>query len=149
MNNGNQVLFLKVNSDRPDFRVIGDFIWGEHHSIDSDGDSYNPATRKWTELYIGSREIENEYIEIIPLTTEPLILQIQSPNPETAIQVTLFLSEETKGIIFMDEELATSMPFDDLAQRTDFTKYQLRRERANSSIWRQSTLDNPYPNLMK
>jgi hypothetical protein len=143
----NEILFLKVNSDRPDFRIIKVFIWGEKHNTDSDGDSYNPASRTWTQLYIGSREVKGQSIDICPLTSDPLIMKIQSPDKELAKQVTLFLSEETNGEIFADEALRTRLTNDEIKRNINVKDYNQRKLRTKNSIWRQSTLDNPYPNL--
>ena len=138
---------MKVNSDRPDFRVIKVFIWGEEHNTDSEGDSYNPASRTWTELYIGSREVKDQLIDIYPLTTDPLIMKIQSPDKELAKQVTLFISEETDGEIFADESLLTRLTNDEVKRNLNVEDYNQKKLRTKDSIWRQSTLDNPYPNL--
>ena len=143
----NEILYLKVKGDRPDFRIIRVFIWGEHHNTDSDGDSYNPASRTWTELYIASREVRNEYVDIYPVTLEPLVLEIQSPDIELTKQVTLFLAEETNSDIFRDETLLILLTQEELRSSISFNDFDIRSKRTKDSIWRQSTLENPYPNM--
>jgi hypothetical protein len=142
-----EILYLRVKGNRPDFRIVKTFIWGELHKTDSDGDSNNPASRTWTELYIASREVKNEYVDIYPVTTEPLVLKIQSPDIELTKQVTLFLAEETAGDIFADETLSILLTKVELMPSIDFNEYRIRKERTKDSVWRQSTLENPYPNI--
>lgn len=131
---------VQINSERPDFRLFWIYLWGEKHNIDSDGDSFNPASREWTELYMSSREIKNKTFEIGKIKDEPLVFEILSDDRHILNRVTYFLKRETNGTTKeTDETLILSMG-------NDFNLEEALK-RADESIWRKSTLDNPYPNL--
>jgi hypothetical protein len=137
---------IRVNSDRPDFRLFNFFLWGENHRFDSEGDSYNPASRTWTSLYMGSREHEGEYFEIAMDSEEPLIFRVTSPIFAIANRVALFLAIETRGSVIDQENKL--LPYDSLENDLGGDFYLSEAlERAQNSIWRRSTLENPYPNL--
>ena len=131
---------VQINSERPDFRLFWIFLWGEDHRFDSDGDSYNPASRDWTELYMSSREIGNQTFEILKIKDEPLVFEVSSANHCLLNRVTFFLKRETNGITEeTDETLVQNMGEDfDLEEAL---------KRADESVWRTSSLDNPYPNI--
>ena len=135
-----------VNSDRPDFRLFWIFLWGEDHSIDSDGDSYNPASRTWTWLYMSSRELKNQHFEINQVDENSLTFEVVSENEFLAKRVAFFLSKETNGNICWEDN--NIYGFDFLADKLgdDFNLASALR-RAYNSIWRKATLENPYPNL--
>ena len=62
---------------RPDFRVVIAFLWTEMHNVDSDGNSDNPASREWTELYLMNREKTSEVVDVSPVETSPLVLAVE------------------------------------------------------------------------
>lgn len=139
---------LIPNGNRPDFRVIISFLWSDNFNCDSEGNSQNPASREWTELYLANRENKNEYIEISEIDVDPLTFQILSSSPILAAAVTYFLLHETNG--------AWSKNLEDGFQTSDEClisiigdRFDLKKgiSRSSQSIWRKSTLDNPYPNL--
>ena len=72
-------IFIKPAGDRPDFRVVLAFLWGDDHNCDTDGDSDNPASREWTCLYASSRERPGEVVDIFPQQKQPLVLGVESP----------------------------------------------------------------------
>ena len=134
-----------INSDRPDFRTVWIFLWGENHDIDSDGDSSNPASRTWTQLYMKSREEENELFEIYPIEENPLIFEVASENIYLANRVAYFLCRETKGKLIdghMNENNCNILE----NELGDFN-LAIALKRADECIWRKSSLENPYPNL--
>jgi hypothetical protein len=140
------ILRILVNGNRPDFRIFSVFLWGGGHSVDSDGDSYNPASRSWTWLHMSSRVISGEYFEINQISEQPLIFEVRSPNESIANRVALFLARESTGhIIGIDGSL---QPYESLIDKLGHS-FDLPKafERADQSIWRQSTLEKPYPNL--
>jgi hypothetical protein len=139
------VLRILINGERPDFRVFSVYLWGDDYNFDSEGDSYNPASRTWTWLYMSSRVVE-EYFEIGQVSKQPLIFEVISPNVSIASRVAFFLAKETCGqIIGSDNSLR---PYDYLTDKLgkDFNLSEALM-RAEQSIWRESTLENPYPNI--
>ncbi|MDO1451958.1 hypothetical protein Q0590_37160 [Rhodocytophaga aerolata] len=136
-----------INGPRPDFRLVESFLWSDFHNTDTDGNSYNPASRDWTELYIASRENKDEVIDINPINNNPLILEIKASNEILGNRVAYFLAKETLGqVIYKEETDLTDADFllDKLGSNFNL---QEALERAERSIWRKSTLENPYPNL--
>lgn len=142
-------IFLKTSKNRPDYRLVNTWLWYEHHNFDSDGNSYNPASRDWTELYMSSRQNSNETIEIYPISEDPLILQISGTTNEMVSRTAYFLGLETNGQLFKDEELLNNIKLEDLKLQIGNFDIEKAIERTNESIWRKSSLDNPYPNLTK
>jgi hypothetical protein len=48
---------VKVNAERPDFRVFGAYFLGDDfHSYDSEGNSFPVSSGAWTELYMSSHD---------------------------------------------------------------------------------------------
>jgi len=140
-------LFLKTSGNRPDFRLVKTWLWDEAHKTDSEGNSYNPASQEWTDLYLGSRENANESIEIFPVTEDPLILQISGSTKEMAARVAYFLLHETAGQLFEDETLSGNIKLEDLKIQLGNFDIEKATKRTTESVWRKSSLDNPYPNL--
>jgi hypothetical protein len=142
-------IFLKTSSDRPDFRLVKTWLWDETHNTDSDGNSYNPASRHWTDLYLSSRQNSNETIEIYPASEDPLILQINGSTNEIVSRAAYFLALETGGQLFKDESLSNDIKLEDLKLQVGNFDIETAIKRTKESIWRKSSIDNPYPNLTK
>jgi len=136
---------VEVKSDLPDFRLFKVFIWGENHNIDSDGDSFNPASRSWTDLYMSSREIVDESFSVSRLEDTPSIYEVSSSNILIANRVGYFLAKETSHCIFIDN-LKYDYSFLQNKLGNDFNLDEAIK-RSNLSVWRNSNLENPYPNL--
>ncbi|QHT70253.1 hypothetical protein GXP67_28190 [Rhodocytophaga rosea] len=136
-----------INGPRPDFRLLKSFIWSDFHNIDSDGNSFNPASRDWTELYIASRENKNEVIDINPININPLILEIKASSEILGNKAAYFLAKETSGQVMYQEETRLN-DADFLLDKLgiDFN-IQDALEMSKRSVWRKSSLENPYPNL--
>ena len=138
--------YFQPKLPRPDFRLVITFLWGDFHNVDTDGDSYNPASREWTELYCKNREYDVEVFDTQPVLEEPLTLQVESARAELAARVVYFLAVETCSQIVDNlngqwqepEWLEDQMGHFDLAAAIS---------RSATSCWRKSTLENPYPNL--
>lgn len=141
------VLTVMVNDNRPDFRVFWSFLWGDDHDIDSDGDSYNPASRTWTFLTMASREISNTRFEIIASRKNSSLFTVCSKNEWITRRVAYFLARETQGTIFQEGNLVD--PAELAHQLGDDFNLNEALHRADSCIWRQSTLENKYPNRDK
>ena len=133
-------LEVKINSVRPDFRVFVDYLWGADHNFDSDGDSYDPASRVWTELYMSSREIENQSFMIGKIKDDPLVFEVSSENKYLLNRVVYFLKRETHGITQVSDETL-------LLNMGDDFNLEEALARADASIWRKSGPTNPFPNL--
>lgn len=141
----NYKVSITINSGRPDFRVIIAFLWGDFHNVDSDGDSYNPASTTWTELYMSDRESENCSFELSAISQDPLIFEISSENECLANKVAFFLARETQGNVINNDNLRA---YETLASRLgDNFNLSKALDRADRSVWRNSSLWNPYPNL--
>lgn len=138
--------FVRPQGLRPDFRLVVTFLWGDFHNVDTEGNSYNPASREWTWLYCQNRECEQEIFEIEPCSEQPLILQVHSELSELAARVTWFLAKETQSSVAPEP----TGPWHELIWLGDkvgaFDLCEGER-RASLSVWRRSTLADPYPNL--
>jgi hypothetical protein len=139
-------LFVNPSGPRPDFRLVISFLWKDFHNVDTDGDSHNPASRAWTELYIANRECPSEIVEVLPARLDPLVLKVQSESEVLAHRVAYFLARETAGEVAA--ETGASISLGELATRlgADFDLDRAIR-RADQSIWRSATEANPYPKL--
>lgn len=139
-------LSVVVNSPLPDYRLFSAFIWGDSHSVDSDGDSYNPASNTWSYLYVGSRELHGQNFEIHQVEETSLVFEVSSENELMARRAAFFLVKETNGQIHWADGMLYRFDFlsDMLGEDFDLS---LALQRADESIWRKSTLENPYPNL--
>lgn len=140
-----QKINVSVNSDRPDFRVFGTFLFGdEMHNYDSEGDSIPVYSRVWTELYMNS--CENELcFSIDKLTDEPFVFEVSSKQESTMYAVAYFLARETYGEI-RDED-GNILLFSEVVEKMGDFNLKFRLELADHSIWRQTSEENPYPEL--
>jgi len=141
-------VFLQSRGPRPDFRLVITFLWADLHNVDTDGNSYNPASRDWTELYCQNRENKAETFNVAPASESPLTLEVESNLPELAARVAYFLATETSAVV--SSEL--SGPWQEAAVlRESLGSFDLAAAefRARKSVWREATLDDPYPNLRR
>lgn len=117
------------------------------HNLDTDGDSLNPASREWTFLYLANRENKNEYATISQDEEKVDVYLIESSTEEFGYLLTYFLAEEMNAIVSLNDDFANLIEQKDL--KAKLSKYNLEEalNRTKNSIWRQSTLENPYPNL--
>ena len=140
--------YIRPNSLLPDFRVVKAFLWSDAQNVDSDGDSYNPASREWTYLFLCNRDNAAEMVMVDKVASETvLVFEIKSSCEYMAARCTCFLAVQTysdvaetlAGSAFRPNALIEKMgaEFDpDSAMR-----------RAEQSPFSHSTLENPYPNL--
>jgi hypothetical protein len=133
---------------RPDFRLVIAFLWGEMHNVDSDGNSDNPASREWTELYLMNRENTSEVVDVFPLETSPLTLAVGSDTEYLAARVAYFLARETRGEVAVEAGPCCS-PEDLVSRLGEGFDLAAALRRADGSVWRRSTLTLPYPNLSR
>ncbi|HKO77913.1 MAG TPA: hypothetical protein VJU52_11875 [Flavobacterium sp.] len=137
---------VKINSERPDFRVFASYFFGDDlYNYDSNGNSIPVTSRNWTELYMTSRQNSNLSFEIRPTDEDPLILEVSSEKAENANIIAYFLARETKGEILKDSNEIISLS--SLIEKMGDFNLQERLSLADKSIWRKTTEANPYPNL--
>jgi len=140
---------LTAPSDRPDFRQVPVFLWREGQNYDSDGDSFNPASREWTELYLCNREDEKEILVIGPEESgdDILTMFVESKTLELAARAAFYLATFMGGQVAVEPEThfsppSTLLPF--LGKNFDPAAALAR---AQASPFARSTLRSPYPNL--
>lgn len=136
---------VSVNSDRPDFRVFGTFLFGEEdHNYDSEGDSDVVYSRVWTQLYMSSRETELCF-SIDKRTDDPLVFEVTSKQESTMYAVAYFLARETYGEVM--EKDGNILLLSEVAQLTESFNLKHHLELADHSIWRTTSEENPHPEL--
>jgi hypothetical protein len=131
------VFFVKPTSVRPDFRLVLTFLWGDRRNCDTDGNSHNPASREWTELYCRNRETPSEVFDVSPRNQEPLLLQIKSPHEWLAARVAYL---ESRGLISEQQNGPFSAPVTLLPQMGEFDL-----ETANERVRRSHYQGEFYP----
>lgn len=137
--------YLTNVGTRPDFRLVGDFIWGEGHNCKTDGNAVHPASREWTDLWIRSREVEAPDVEVEPASEDPLVMLVSSESSELAARMALFLQGECSCQVHCDSESGPLVSARELAAATgDFDAAKAWGE-SKASRWRRATEDDPYP----
>jgi hypothetical protein len=137
---------VEAPRERPDFRLFITFLWSEFHDVDSDGDSDNPASYEWSYLYLRNRADPAELVDIDTVEEQgrPCV-RIRSEVSWLAAAAAYFLAHEGNVRV-----RAPAQPDWDHreALRAHLGAFDLEAAstRANGSIWRQATLENPYPN---
>jgi hypothetical protein len=145
--------------DRPDFRQVPAFLWGEGHNFDSMGDSKNPASRKWTWLYLCNREKPSEKLEIITEKTSPMILtsyadllsnlimRSYSEDSTLAARTAFYLATFTGRQVALKPDDPFSSPDILLPHLGQDFDPSAALARAQASSFARSSKDTPYPNL--
>jgi hypothetical protein len=137
---------VKINAERPDFRVFSAYFFGNDcHNYDSEGNSYEPYSRTWTELYMCCRANSDLQFNIDDIDQEPLIFEVSAKTVEIVHIVAYFLAKETKGEIL--DEKNHVIPLESLLSKMGNFDLSTRLKLAENSIWRKSSVENPYPNL--
>ncbi len=144
--------YIQPNGPRPDYRLFIAFLWHEGQNVDSDGDSYNPASKDWTYLFLCNRENEAEHMMISPVIREDapkgsLILEVKSGCDYLAARCAYFLAVSTRSGVSEKASESAYHPAA-LAERikTEFD-VEAAMQRVENSPFSHSTLENPYPNL--
>ena len=134
---------VRVNRDRPDFRTVIAFLYGDFHEVDTEGNSSNPASREWTALYIKDRKSDDPSVDIGAVSTDPLLLEVSSKDEMMALRVAMFLYDRCGTAVFsVEKEVDIEKAW--AAIDSDWN-LKAAMARAKHSIWNRSTLDNPYP----
>jgi hypothetical protein len=131
---------------RPDFRLVITFLWSDMRNVDSDGDSHNPASQTWTWLYLKDRVSPSSPVDVSTVSTDPLLLAVESEDAALAARVAIFLARETSGEVGLDSTAFGSI---DLLRPHVGQDFDLLAAfaRADQSVWRAATEQHPYPNL--
>jgi hypothetical protein len=82
---------------RPPYYKLADYLWGEGANIDSDGNSTNPEDQNWTELSVSFRDDKSPYVNIDPVSDDPLTLEVSSFSRELAKNAAEYLAKATGG----------------------------------------------------
>lgn len=133
------------NGPRPDCRLVLAFLWGGA-SCDTDGDSHNPADREWTQLYARHRDRPAEVFDVLPVSTEPLVLKVESPHDWLAARVAYLLAASTGGRVAAGPA-GPWEPADSMLSRVGSFDVDAAWKRFHNSPFQHATLDDPYPNL--
>lgn len=97
---GEHIYFLESPDFRPAYYEVADHLWGENCDIDSDGDSETPGHSEWTELSIYLRSgTQDQQVHVDPVSTDPLVLKVCSPNAQLAERAVLFLQARSGGVV--------------------------------------------------
>jgi hypothetical protein len=140
-------LFVTAPSERPDYRLVIAFLWHDGQNVDTEGNSDNPASRTWTELYIKNREHAGEVVDVSQHQCSPLVLRVESEQEHLVARVALFLATHCRGVVATDPA-GDFLPADTLLSSVgaDFDSPAAFR-RVAASPFAHSSLDNPFPNL--
>ena len=140
-------LSIKINTERPDFRVVAAFLFAsDQHNFDSDGNSYPFSSRKWTELELRSRIWDDYGFYLSRQKAKPLIFTICASRKYIAYAVAYFLALETQGHIIDHKGNIVEL----LHIKNKLKNFQLDKHLnfAKNSIWRQSSNGHSHPNLI-
>jgi len=133
---------VKVVKDRTDFRCFIDLLYGSGRNVDTDGDCNAVHDRLWTWLYIADRESNDPHVEIVVSERDPEDFSIISDSPELEELTALYLFLTSGESIRSSGRLLEKASVEQLQR-----KYAKQLQRADESIWHQSSDELPYPNL--
>ncbi|WP_431228023.1 hypothetical protein [Burkholderia contaminans] len=132
---------VKIARNRPDFRCFIDLLYGYPRSVDTDGDAYPVNSRIWTRLYLRDRKNDAPRVAIDPTDTDPAIFTVTSDAPELEALTALYLYLTSGDAISASENLLAASDIERLKE-----KHAEALQRANQSVWHQSSDEEPYPN---
>ncbi|MCP8465612.1 hypothetical protein NK553_16810 [Pseudomonas sp. ZM23] len=131
---------VRVNGERPDFRVFIDLLFGAGCNVDSDGDARSPSARDWAWLYLREREERSAAVEIQACADDPGLFGIHSENPELATLAALYLLHRCGSILTHH-----GAPLDGATLESMHQRFGAQLARADASHWHRSTTRTPYP----
>ncbi|MBN3839402.1 hypothetical protein [Burkholderia sp. Ac-20349] len=132
---------VKIARNRPDFRCFIDLLYGPPRNVDTDGDAYPVHSRLWTRLYLRDRKSDAPSVKIDPTDTDPAIFTVTSDAPELEELTALYLYLTSGDSISASENLLAAPDIDRLRE-----KHAEALQRADQSVWHQSSDEDPYPN---
>jgi hypothetical protein len=134
---------VKVVRDRPDFRAFIDLLYGPNRNVDTDGDSNPVSSRAWSFLYVADRESDDPCVEIHASDDDPAVFVVDSVSSKLEELAALYL------FLICGESIRSSgKPIGQTEIDALRDKYRAELNRANGSIWHQSSTESPYPNLL-
>ncbi len=83
---------LRVIGEMPPYYEVAHALWGKDCGFDSDGDSYDPESKKWTELTLIKRPGYDERIDIDPIDGSNGLLRLRATTENALEKVCEFLS---------------------------------------------------------
>ena len=90
---------IKAPGPRPVYYLIAEHLWGTGCNIDSDGDSRTPEDSDWTELSLSLRGAPGQQLDIDPISTEPLVLVVRSPQASLCSKAVKFIISFSGGTV--------------------------------------------------
>jgi hypothetical protein len=133
---------VRINGNRPDFRVFIDLLFGAGRDVDTDGNSFPVSSRVWTSLYIRDRESNAPCVNICACTTDPTVLEVTSEACQLEELAALYLYVFCGSSIASPKEQLSDEAVQDLRNA-----YAAAFRRAEEAIWHKSSNELPYPNL--
>jgi len=140
------LFYVNATGPRPDFRLVLTFVWGDGVDFDTDGNSSNPASHDWTELYAQNRSKLSEEFDISPVGQDSLLLEVESRQEWLAAVVAYMLAVVTKGEVSGKPDGPFGSPEDLLFFVGDFHR-AAAWDRFKASPFQLATEEDPYPNL--
>jgi len=139
--------YVTTPQERPDFRLVQAFLWGDERDVDSEGNAASPASRTWTELYLQLREPQGEGVDITEYRVRPLTLKVSSESKNIAARAAYLLAKHTQGQVSRTASGPYEQPEALLPDIGNDFDLQEAFARFRNSPFAKSTLENPYPNL--
>ena len=133
---------IAINKERPDFRVFIDLLYGTDRNVDTEGDSDPVNSRTWTYLYIADRETDDPSVEVGAIRENPNVFEVESKSNELEEVAALYLFLYCGTSIAVGSKALGVKEIENLKRQ-----YAPHLQRAESSIWHNSTNGEPYPNL--
>ncbi|UKN02702.1 hypothetical protein K6119_04135 [Paracrocinitomix mangrovi] len=144
----NYLLYLNITEPRPDFRLVCTWVTQDLENVDTEGDSHNPASREWTNLYLADRK-NNAWCGEINKSSDPINMwTISASTLEFAAFLAIFLKDETNCEVWLDSNKKEELDRNALIKLIENFDITESINRTANSIWRKSTLVEPYPNLL-
>jgi hypothetical protein len=140
-------IYVTTPGERPDFRLVQAFLWGDERNVDSEGNAASPASRTWTELTLQLRESPSEWVDIAEYKLHPLTLKVCSENRHIAARTAYLLAKHTGGKVSVTASGLYEQPEVLLSDMGIDFDLQGAFARFHNSPFFKSTLENPYPNL--
>ena len=132
---------VKIDRERPDFRVFIDLLFGPEWNVDTDGNAYPVNSRTWTSLYIADRTNNEPFVTIEASENDLELFEVKSASARLEELAALYLFLCSGSTIFTAEEALDSPRCMALQAR-----YAAELQRAALARWHRSSDSNPYPN---
>ena len=133
---------VKIDRERPDFRVFIDLLFGREWNVDTEGNSHPVNSRTWTSLYIADRTRSEPPVTIDAREDDPRLFQVDSASARLEELAAMYLFLFSGSTIVGPEGTLNG------AQRLALqANYSAELQRADEALWHQSSDSNPYPNL--